>query len=97
MVLISHNAMLWHPPPARQHLDPSTTSNIARWLLRLDDGLSASSHRPCHNQTHADPKDTEDLSIAAQVYPDEGADQDPQRRDEERKRNLLLRTKLVVN
>lgn len=55
-----------------------------RWLLRLGDVFFASSHEPCHEQSDADPEDTEYLGVMAQVYPDEGADKDSQGGDEER-------------
>ncbi len=54
-------------------------------------------HEPRHDQADADPEGAEDLGAVAEVNPDEAADQNSQRGDEERKRDFLLRAELVVD
>jgi len=75
----------------------SVSRSNEKTLLRLRYGFFAFLHEPCNNQSDANPKDTEDLGVMAEVYPDEGADQDSQSRDEEGECYLLLRTELVVD
>src|SRR5665213_3052332 len=62
----------------------------SRGSLRRVGELPASSHKERDENTDADPNHAQYLSVVAQVYPDEKADQNPQRRDQEGEGELLL-------
>ena len=54
-------------------------------------------HPPSDEQPDTDPENAKDLCAVTEVEPDEGADNDSQRRNERRKQCLLLRPELVVD
>ena len=66
-------------------------------LSRLQSRALAPFHVPRQDHADADPEHAKDLSIVAEMDPDKGTDHNSQSWDEERERDLFLRTKFVVH